>query len=387
MRTRRLDFNWKPLQVDMSLSVSGSVPDRQSYNADANEFVPDYTKTPVVIQPIVGIIDKDGYILSGSANKDMANVAWYVLEGNGSRTVISQSNPDFSVTYSGDEAGKLLVRKNASPNFPINLIFHAEYVDRRNSQTHVWEKPYQIRCNNSTSYVPILHLDVPVQSVWNPIRESNTVDIHASLLLGASECDTSKRIFVWYKQRDDGTWSQIGADDTLDYDISVSSDGVTATLNRSLMGDSISIKCCAKYSASGSPSGVSIYESSPTAYATFVRRIPKYEYDILGMPSNILPDILDVSPSLEVRDNIGIISDVESVFIPMWYIAQGKSSGTLSYQQVALGMNPTIPTRVMHAEYGAVIAVDLKDGGARKAWMTADEAYVFTDASGNVLLI
>ena len=41
MKTRRFDFNFRPLQLNITISVDGSVPDRQNYNADTDEYTPD----------------------------------------------------------------------------------------------------------------------------------------------------------------------------------------------------------------------------------------------------------------------------------------------------------------------------------------------------------
>ena len=52
MKTKRFDFNFKPLQLNITISVDGSVPDKQNYNADADEYTPDYTVTPLILQPL-----------------------------------------------------------------------------------------------------------------------------------------------------------------------------------------------------------------------------------------------------------------------------------------------------------------------------------------------
>ena len=49
MKTKRFDFNFRPLQINVSFSVDGSVPDRQTYDADNGEYTPDYTVTPAII--------------------------------------------------------------------------------------------------------------------------------------------------------------------------------------------------------------------------------------------------------------------------------------------------------------------------------------------------
>lgn len=77
MKTRRFDFNWKPLQLQISFTVDGSVPDKQNYSTDTQEYTPDYTLTPLIIQPIVSVIDKDEVIGAGRINHALTNVRWY----------------------------------------------------------------------------------------------------------------------------------------------------------------------------------------------------------------------------------------------------------------------------------------------------------------------
>ena len=79
MKTKRFDFNFKPLQLNITISVDGSVPDKQNYNADADEYTPDYTVTPLILQPQVSRLDKDEIVAPGNINTLLANVkSWAV---------------------------------------------------------------------------------------------------------------------------------------------------------------------------------------------------------------------------------------------------------------------------------------------------------------------
>ena len=136
MKTRRFDFNWRPLQLQISIFVDGSVPDSQNYNADSQEYTPDYTITPVIIQPVISILDKDEVIHAGRINHALTNIRWYE-NINGTRTLIDTNNAYYEITSSGGNAGRLKVKKNAQPKVPITLEFYAEYIDTRNSQVMI----------------------------------------------------------------------------------------------------------------------------------------------------------------------------------------------------------------------------------------------------------
>ena len=114
MKTRRFDFNWKPLQLQISLAVEGSVPDQQNYNADTKEFTPDYTITPVVIQPVISILDKDAVLQAGRVNQSLTNIRWYEII-NGTKTLIASDNASYEITTSGGNAGRIKVKFQSTP--------------------------------------------------------------------------------------------------------------------------------------------------------------------------------------------------------------------------------------------------------------------------------
>ena len=122
MKTRRFDFNWKPLQLQVSFAVEGSVPDRQTYNADTREYEPDYALTPVVIQPCVSILDKDDTLPAGSINHQLTNIRWYEIIG-GVKRLIDTSDTGYEITTGTGEAGRIRVKKNVEPRNPLTLVF------------------------------------------------------------------------------------------------------------------------------------------------------------------------------------------------------------------------------------------------------------------------
>ena len=150
MKTRRFDFNFKPLQLNITISVDGSVPDRQNYNADTDEYTPDYTLTALILQPQVSRLDKDEIVAPGNVNSLLANVKWYEIVG-GTRTLIEAANTDYEITASGGQAGRIKVMKNAQPNIPITLEFYAEYVDSRTGQVSVIRATHIVKCGNATA--------------------------------------------------------------------------------------------------------------------------------------------------------------------------------------------------------------------------------------------
>ena len=152
------------------------------------------------------------------------------------------------------------------------------------------------------------------------------------------------------------------------------------------MGESQILRCRAKYDPAGSPGSVALTDAAPFAVVAFVRRIPKYESDI-ALPVNIPAGLLVMYPEIFIWDVNGPIENADKVLLPIWYIGTNQASGTpSSYQQVAHGFAPAIPTTAMNALYGAVMGWEVKDPGPLLPWRDAD-GKVFRDADGKVLLI
>lgn len=397
MKTRRFDFNFKPLQISCNFSVDGSVPDKQNYDAASGEFTPDYTLTPLIIQPQIGRMDKDDFLPSGNINHELTNIKWYEIVGttatkladvSGSVTVgtlITTSNANYEITTSGAQAGRIKVKKNAQPNVPITLRFYAEYVDSRTNQIFKIQSLFPIECKNATKFAPMLLLDAADVTVFNPLVDQALQTVHASLRLGVDECEAKNRAFVWEVFRADNTWSAVGVDN-MDYDVSVSDDGTSCTVDRSLMGEQLTLRCRAKYSDSGNPTAVTLNNAAPCKVVQFVRQIPKYDFDMMGLPVNIPSGLLAICPEAYIYDNNGEIPNPERELLPLWYVATNKASGSLSYTQVAHGMTPTIPTAAMSNLHGGVYGLDVVDVGPDVPWEDSD-GYVFEDSDGNVILI
>lgn len=383
MKTKRFDFNWKPLQLQISFAVDGSVPGQQNYNADTQEYTPDYTLTPFIIQPVISILDKDEVLATGSINHALTNVRWYEII-NGTKTLIASDNADYEITTTSGNAGRIKVKKNAEPKVPITLVFYAEYIDSRNGQVMVIQGSYLVGCSSASDMVRV-ELDAAAQTVFNPLSDTQTQTVTATVWVGDKICDASKYALVWEVQDENGSWYTAETDAVMDYDITVN--GNSVTINRWLMSSEMHLRCRVKYSADGTPDSVTLTDASPQAEAVFVRRIPKYEFDITGVPYNVPAGILAVAPTAIIRTTKGDITDLEKELLPLWYIATNKASGSLSYSLVAHGKSPVIPTTKIDNNYGAVIGLNVVDRGYAGAFTDAADGAVFCDADGSVLII
>lgn len=384
MRTRRFDFNWKPLQLQISFAVEGSVPDKQNYNADTQEYTPDYVITPLIIQPNISIIDKGEMLQAGRINNKLTNIRWKENIG-GVSTVIAASNPGYEILTTGANAGRIKLKKNVQPANPITLEFYADYLDSRNNQIIVIQGTYLINCSNASDLVRV-ELNAADQTIFNPLSDAPTQSVTATVYVGQNVCAAPKYQLVWELMGEDNTWHTVGTDEILDYAITIS--GNTATINKWLMGSEMQLRCRVKYSPTGTPSSVALDDSTPQALISFVRHIPAFEYDITGVPYDIPAGLLQIAPEAVIRTTVGIINNPELELLPLWYMATNVASGSLSYVLRGHGINPTMSTDLMSGTHGAVIGLDVVDRGYAGAFMDNTDGRIFTDnTDGKVIII
>lgn len=383
MKTRRFDFNWKPLQLQISFSTDGSVPDKQNYNADTAEYTPDYSITPLIIQPAVSILDKDGVLASGRVNHALTNVRWKE-NIDGVSSIIDNSNSNYEITATGGNAGRIKVKKNAEPKVPVTLEFYAEYVDSRNGQILIIQGSYLISCSSSSDLVRV-ELDAADQTIFNPLSDSRSQTVTAKVWLGDSECPSGRYSLCWEVLGEDNAWHEASSDAVMDYDITVA--GNSVTVDKWLMGAEMFLRCRCRYSADGNPGSVQLDDSSPQAMVSFIRRIPKYEIEISGVPYNIPAGLLKIAPAAIIRTTNGEVSNAEKELLPLWYMATNKASGSLSYALVAHGISPVIDTSRMDSNYGAVMGLDAIDRSYAGAWADNADGAVICDSDGSIIII
>lgn len=378
MKYKRLDFKYTPLQVNTSKTISGSVPLEQTYDANQDEYSPDYRLTPCALQPVISIIDRDGILPSERVNSELTDIAWYRVENGVEGNALVTTPQKHVITSSGDNAGKLLWYINAAPQKPILLRFKAKYLDSRTNKVHRIMMDYSINCKNATLYKPTLLLSSG-DRYYNPLRDTDKQVINASLRLGSEECAKEKRLFIWEILRDRGQFSAITADDL---EIKVSADGTSVTLDRSLMGKRICIRCRAKFSADGNPASVNLIDATPNRIVNIVRRIPFYDYDILDTVDEVLPDTKVVNPAATISDNVGEIANPTRELQVLWWMAPNNSIHFENAVLVGHGMSPRVPTDLLDSNRGAILALEVKDLDPLALAMDSD-GKVFVDADGN----
>ena len=399
MKTKRFDFDFKPLRILTSFGVQGSVPGRQVYDGNLGEYTPDYDLTALTLRLSVCRQDKDEVLPNGEINNSLTNVKFWEIR-NGVKTQITatsptytsgdgSSKPSYTIETTGNNAGRILVNENVPYKFPRTIIVEADYLDTRMNQTHHIEESYLIVCDNGSPVQPEVELDIDEQTVWNPFTDPDSVTINAQLRIGAAVAAFDSHVlFKWQKLRSNGTWSDVGSDEFDDYDCAVSTEGQqrSLTLNRRLMGAAVRMRCVALYNPDGTTAGMTVSDASPQQAFDVVRRIPKYDYDITGVPTNIPPGALYIYPEATVQDSNGTIANPDRELHLLWKAATNKQTGSLSYTEIGHGVAPALKTSLMATAYGMVLGLDPVDAGPEAAWLDSDSAYV-VDSDGALLII
>ena len=378
MKTKKIDIKFRPLVPLISIDTVGAVAGSQSYSSDFKEFTPDFTIAPLTLQPLCGVIDPSEMITDSHINASLTNMSWTEIV-NGIKSLITEANLQYTVTRSGSEQGRIMVKRNASPSIPITLLFKAEFVDPRTNQIIVFRDSYLIRCNNTSEVAPIISIDSASTVLYNPFVDPKQQKIKAQLMISDKIVPAANRKFFWSKKMTDGSIAIIGADD---YEVvSISDD--TLIIDRELMGSDVTIVCQATYSNSGKPATLAL-ASDPTESTTIVRRLPHFEYDYFGVPNSIAVGVTAVNPELYVTDTKGVIANPLEQLYALWYTKKNVNSG--SYVQVAHGATPSIPTNSMDVAKGMMIGLEVKDCGPLVPWKD-NTGSVIVDDLGNIILI
>ncbi len=387
MRTKRFDFNFKPLRIITSFGVVGSVPGRQTYDGNTDGYIPDLSLTPLQLRLSVSRQDKDEALPHGEINNLLTNVTFtQILDGVS--TIITAGTSGYSITTSGNNAGSILVSKNIAPLHPITIKVEADYLDTRLNQVHHIMETFLIVCDNSTEVVPEVEVDIDDQTVWDPYSDPDSVTITAGLRIGKPLVAYDSHLkFVWLKKRSNDTFTEVGTDDTEDYDMAVSGDcDKCLTINRRLMGSDTEIKCVALYNKNGAASSMSPSATSPVRCISLARRIPDYEDDFTGVPLNIPPGSLYLNPTAVLRDTKGIIENPDREVHLIWKGATNQASGSLTYTQIGHGVSPILPTSKIVSELGMVLGLDVVDAGPIGALEDSDGKLV-EDSDGSLILV
>jgi hypothetical protein len=251
-------------------------------------------------------------------------------------------------------------------------------VDTRTLQTIKIQNSYLLSCYSASKSTPTLSLSVADSSLYNPLRDIDTLIIEANMFLGEKGVLANDSVsYVWMVSNDMSSFHSVGYD-ALDY--WASADGNKLTINRQLMGDVVKVRCYGLYE------NAEVSDATPVKTITITRRIPKYEESIEGGVARLDPTQDSVELALYISDKDGKVDGYEKELLALWYVGATGSDGNADLSTyVGEGAKVKVKTSDMSKTYGGVVGVDIKDRGALKAMANSD-GKILTDANGKILV-
>lgn len=341
-----------PPKFGCGLTVVGNVPNSQTFDATTGRYEPDFSLTPLTIDPEVAAINSDIPLSSTDARKLLANMHWYEVNADGTTTEIlvagSVSSPvGYSVvnTTEGDAlAGRIQLAKNASPGTPIMLRFEADLLSGQD-RFHII-KDIAVQCRDTSPAVSC-KFDTPDIVAYNPIRDTAELPVQLRVWENGHDAVSSHFIPVWEVRRSDGTWSEYGSDLT-DYWMEIATDLMSAKIDLAEMGYDISVRVRLRYDRNGNPSAVTLAAddlSVPFCRLECLRHIGKYDHRLLGVPDSRESWVTEVVARVCIEDAQGEIADPELYFKVVIYACPADRSLTTS-DVVANACSARIPMSI-----------------------------------------
>ena len=380
-----------PPKFGCGLSVAGNVPNLQRFDGTTGSYEPNYTLTPLTVHVDVAAIDGELPLTSINARTLLTNIHWYELSAAGARTeIVMKGNASTPAGYASlvntegaANAGQLQIAKNAAPGEPLQLMFEADLI--YGSDVFHIELPFSVQCRDTTPSVRC-KFDTPDVVAFNPIHDSTTLPVVLTVWENNREAERSHFIPVWEVRREDGSWSEYGAELT-DYWMSIAADRMSASLDMDLMGDGVSVRVRLRYDREGNPAGVTLAAddlSVPFCRFEAVRSLGRYDSAMLNMTNTLAEWSTVMRPEVVFKDNKGNIADPDKFFRVTVYAGQpGKALTTADV--VGTGRVVNIPRSRGNAS-GLKVGYSVDEIGPFKAWADADGALI-TDADGALLLI
>lgn len=185
-----LRTSYTPLKASFGIVVEGGGSKTQFFYTNANSYIPNRAITPMKLKAQLFIVDPDGIISNGDKSS-LLTVSWF--EGSEATQIVSGTD------YTVNADGTLTMKKNVSPATPIQILCRATFVDARNGNTLVYNDTFSLNSIQKSDDQVSLSINFPAKITYNPIKDSQLIDITATLKMGNSIVADANCAFWWYK--------------------------------------------------------------------------------------------------------------------------------------------------------------------------------------------
>lgn len=194
-----------PLSGSLSITGNGGSL-TQVYDAVKNSWEPeDRTTTPLILEPVISIIDPDTEQQVPITNMASVELKWFV---NNSSVPVTSRTPsdDYYLetddgTDTGTPTGNLVVRHNVghSDNQCVPIMCELSFFDSGRSEQYTFNSEVMLTSEDKVQELLAIHLDNPAKVTFNPITSQSTQKtFKAKVLNGSRVEDSSKFKFFWY---------------------------------------------------------------------------------------------------------------------------------------------------------------------------------------------
>ena len=305
-KVKRIGVIYDPLNISASLLVRGGSLS-QTHCAERSEFVPDRELTPLVIVPQVYIQDPNKVLTSGYVR--LSGVLWYALPKDIADTIVDESYlskelAQYVITagtqgYSVAEDGTLTVSTNVPYLSPVVLVFTGNYADPRDGK--ILRIHATATLSTSSVVLPAtLSLDKPTSWGFNPISDSGTRSVVATLRIGGVVPDAAYKVRYWWYKVKGGVESLIDEGEDLFYESGQNSD--TLTIDPRYIDGAMHLICKAEYVLAAESLPNSPTAECLTAETVIARRYPNYDFE------NFVHGGVDVAAGAEVVKNECVVT-------------------------------------------------------------------------------
>lgn len=381
----------------ISIETIGAIINRQTYDATSNTYEPDFSQRPCQLFPKCFLIDPDNPVQTEVFNKQFESFKWFEVTSEGETLIYPSAEAGgikagYDVEKEGEYKGMLYVKSNGKIGSQRTVKFVASWKDPLSGYVYRFQASKPIAVDDITEARPVLALDAPAAIRWNPMRMPAGQTINAKVFVGNNDMTDSNKVKLWWlRVLGDGTKELITtADETTSWEIdaittSKSGQITGISINREMIGDSISYEVHAVYNAEGVfPKSYSNTDAIGTT--TIARFIPSLDVNYSGSTTSIANGVLSVLCTAYVSDGAGTLdASVWNQYArARWafvnYSIDRDGNRTESERFIGYGTEMLIPV-----EQAQFLRVAIEDRGSNVAIVDEDGNYL-TDDDGKRLI-
>ena len=183
--------SYTPLKASFGIVIDGGGRKTQFYYTNANTYIPNRAVTPMKLRSFLNIVDPDKIISNGDKSSQLT-VTWYE---NSESTQITSENSNYTLNADGT----LLVKKNVIPTAPVQILCRATFIDTRNNNTLVYNDTFTLNSIQKSDDQLSLSINQPSKITYNPLKDSQYIDITAALKMGSETVADANVAYWWYK--------------------------------------------------------------------------------------------------------------------------------------------------------------------------------------------